>query len=71
MAASYTPVVNGYNWKAEVAKLIASERREVELVTALSQVAGTPETHRILNNLLASKVERISMLYELLGYRDE
>lgn len=70
MPESYTPIASGYNWRAGIAKLIRSEKAEVELVTALSKVAATPETHRILNSLLASKVERISALYELLDYRE-
>lgn len=69
--SDYTPKSGGYNWRATVAELLRSEEREVPEIVALSQVASTLETVRMLNGLLASKTGRITKLYELLNYRDD
>lgn len=67
---SYQPVVNGYLWRDSVASLIRSEQTEVETVQRLLKVASTPETCRLLAELLASKVHRVSVLHELLNYQE-
>ncbi|MCL4835547.1 MAG: hypothetical protein KJZ86_24115 [Caldilineaceae bacterium] len=69
--ADYVAKAGGYNWKQELVALIRSEQTEVETIVALSKVASTVETVRILNGLLAGKTERIVKLYELHSFRDD
>lgn len=69
--ADYTPKTGGYNWRATIAELLRSEEKEVAEIVALSQVASTVKTVRMLNGLLASKTNRITKLYELLNFRDD
>ena len=67
---SYTPVVSGYAWKDAIVSLIRSEQAEVETVQKLLKVASTPDTCRLLAELLATKINRISTLHELLNYQE-
>lgn len=68
--ANYVPQVGGYNWKQTIVELLRSEEREVAEIVALSQVASTVETVRVLNGFLASKTARIARLYELLNMNE-
>lgn len=68
---TYTPKVNGYNWRQSLTDLIRSERGEVEVLMDLVRASQTLETSALLAQLLAAKTERIETLYQLLNMREE
>lgn len=83
--SDYRPLVGGSKWNELVAMLLRTEHEEKdhllvmqESITALFGKASNPRTmihlHELnteLTRLIASKVRRIDVLYELLAMREK